>query len=426
LVRNSQLPYWTTLAQEGRPIAVRPKRMREANCAELLRLLRLHMPCSRADLVRFSGLTAPTVSSAIESLQRRGLVNLIGSGASKGGRPPSLLEFNARDGYVFGADIGESKVRLALSDLSGAIVGHLSIAPHRDQTPAAVASAIAAGMERVREEHGIPAGKILEIAAGAPGVTDVRTGHVLSAPNLVGWNDVPLRDLLEKETGVSTTVENDVNLAALGEGWRGVAAGARNFAFIAIGAGVGAGIFINGHLHHGTHWSAGEVGYMLLPGLPSRALAVNRPGALESVIGGGGIERAWSAASRNGERRSRPLKAADVLELAATGDRRARKIVANTAEHLAVAIANMSLVLDMSLVVLGGTIGSHPMLLAATRKAVARNEFACPEIVPSGLGGDVQVQGAVWLALQAAEAHGFQKKSKKRKDTQSLIAAEAS
>ncbi|MGH9692665.1 MAG: MarR family transcriptional regulator, partial [Bryobacteraceae bacterium] len=97
--------------------------MREANVRHLLRLLHHHTPCSRADLVRLSGLTAPTVSAAIGSLQRRDLVTAIGNGSSSGGRPPGLLEFNARHGYVVGADIGGSNVRLALADLNGAVIG---------------------------------------------------------------------------------------------------------------------------------------------------------------------------------------------------------------------------------------------------------------------------------------------------------------
>src|SRR5690242_15631254 len=98
-------------------VGLRPNTMREANCRGLLHLLQRHMPCSRADLVRISGLTAPTVSAAIEALQRRGLVRFTGPGSPKGGRPPRILEFNARCGYVLGADIGGSGLRLALADL---------------------------------------------------------------------------------------------------------------------------------------------------------------------------------------------------------------------------------------------------------------------------------------------------------------------
>lgn len=420
---NSHVRYQMLPSYETRAVATRPKRMREANSRELLRLLRQHMPCSRADLVRLSGLTAPTVSFAIETLERRGLVSFIGSGTPNGGRPPNLLEFNSRHGYVFGADIGGSLVRLALADLSGTIIDRWSATIRSDRTPDGVTDALATGIKSLRQQHNIPAKRVLELVAGAPGITDLENGRVLSAPNLVNWNDVPLRNLLQEKTSISTTVENDVNLAAIGESWCGAAVKASNFVFIAIGTGVGAGIVVNGQLHHGSSWSAGEMGYLMLPGLQCSPLAVNRLGALESVIGGGGIEKAWMATCKCRGNHARSPKATDIFELGTAGDRCAQQILDTTAEHLAVAITNMSLVLDMTLVVLGGGIGGHAALLEATRTAVARNEFACPEIVPSHLGGDAQLYGAVCLSLQAAEAHGFHRQLGERSSTQSLIAS---
>lgn len=385
--------------------------MREANSQELLRLLRLQTPCSRADLVRASGLTAPTVSAAIESLHRRGLVRFLGAGESSGGRPPHLMEFNAAHGYVFGADIGGSAVRVALADLSGMIIGRWRTSVKAGRSPDAIVQAIATGIEFLRSEYQIAPKKMLELAVGAPGITNAQAGRVLSAPNLNGWQDVPLRDLLQAKTGIATTVENDVNLAALGESWCGVAKGVRNFVFLAIGTGVGAGIFINGHLHHGADWSAGEVGYLMISGLPSGPLAVDHPGALENVIGGMGIEAAWEASRKNG---GRPPCATEIFDRAAAGDADAARILAHTAEHLATAIVNMGLVLDMSLVVLGGGVGNHRGLQEATAAVLAKNQFARPKLMVSSLSGDAQVQGAVWLALQAAEVHGFRPLSSAR------------
>jgi glucokinase len=119
------------------------------------------MPCSRADLVRISGLTAPTVSSAIENFQRRGLVKFTGEGSPSGGRPPRILEFNSQYGYVFGADVGGSGVRLALADLSGMIIGRLTQRIANGGTPDEVAALITNGMERLLDEHPIANQKIL-------------------------------------------------------------------------------------------------------------------------------------------------------------------------------------------------------------------------------------------------------------------------
>src|SRR5690242_19056252 len=133
----------------------RPTSMREWNCRHLLQLLRRHMPCSRADLVRISGLTAPTVSAAIDTLHRRGLVRFAGAGSPKGGRPPRILEFNARHGYVIGADIGGSGVRLVLADLSGRIVGRWQKMFTAKGTPDEVIALTISGIHRLLDEHGV-------------------------------------------------------------------------------------------------------------------------------------------------------------------------------------------------------------------------------------------------------------------------------
>jgi len=176
-------PPWAP-ARERRQQKVDPKRMREVNSEELLRLLRVHSPCSRADLVRSSGLTAPTVSAAIASLQRRGLIKVLGDGASSGGRPPSLLEFNSQAGYIVGVDIGGSAVRLALADLGGKIQQRWNIPLQTDRTPNFVVNAISAGVGELLRQASISDKKVLAIAAGAPGITDVRSGRVLAPESL--------------------------------------------------------------------------------------------------------------------------------------------------------------------------------------------------------------------------------------------------
>jgi glucokinase len=317
---------------------------------------------------------------------------------------------------VLGADIGGSGIRLALADLSGTIIGRLQKGITAKGTPEEVITLTADGVQRLLDEHDISRQKILHFVAGAPGITDVRSGRVLAAPNLCDWHDVPLAERLHLDTGIRTTIENDVNLGAIGEGRCGVAAGVENFVFIAIGSGVGAGIVINGNLLHGANWSAGEVGYMQIPGLPGQGvLAVNRLGPLESSVGGEGIKNAWVACANGSKNEAQRLQPTEIFDLAANGDAYAQRVLKATSGHLAIAILNMSLVLDTPLVILGGGIGRHPALVEATRKAVARNEFANPEVVASGLGPDAQLHGAVWLAIQIAEQDGFRRQPARRK-----------
>jgi glucokinase len=398
---NPPLPYRIDLPSAPS----RSTRVREANVRDLLRLLRRHAPCSRADLARLSGLTAPTVSAGINSLQRRDLVTALGNTSSNVGRPAGLLEFNARHGYVVGVDIGRADhVRIALADLNGTVIGRWSSALRAERSPEVVTELIAAGISRVSQQQKVSVKKILQIAVGAPGITDVAAGRVLS--NLTGWHDVPLRDLLQRKIQIATIVENDVNLGALGEGWRGAARNVANFIFLAIGTGVGAGIVLNGMLHHGANWSAGEVGYLLLPGLSPDAPNADQPGTLESAIGGRNIEEAWIEQTNTSDSVA-ALPATDIFDLAANGDSRAREVLYAVADQLAMAITNLSLVLDLSLVVLSGGVGGHPGLLRAIERRLERNPFARPQLVIGSLNSEAPSYGAIWLALQACEAQGF-------------------
>jgi glucokinase len=389
-----------------RTIPSRPSHLRQTNARGLLQLLQEHNPCSKADLVRYSGLSAPTVSSGIAHLEELGLVEQMGDGESSGGRPPGLLRFNVRHGYVAAADIGGTRVRMMLADLGGNVITQSSVLlGERQKTPEGVCRLIVEGLKTACRQSGTPLRKVLHLTAGAPGITNVDTGVVVSAPNLDEWNDVPLRGLLERGTGIPCLVENDTNLAAVGEYWRGAAQGVGSFIFIALGTGVGAGIFVNGRLHRGAQWSAGEIGYLGVSGRKRTPMKVRELGQLEQAIGGGGIEEEWRrvlARTGNGTK-VEGLKASQIFDLAAEGDRAAGEVVRYTSGILADAIADISLLLNPEVVVLGGGVGSHPELCRATERLVQRHEFAQPVLRSSSLGTQAQLHGAVSVSLSAVE-----------------------
>ncbi|MCU1321200.1 MAG: hypothetical protein JWM43_849 [Acidobacteriaceae bacterium] len=392
----------------SRTIPSRPSQLRQTNARGLLQLLQEHNPCSKADLVRYSGLSAPTVSSGIAHLERLGLVEQMGDGESSGGRPPGLLRFNARHGYVAAADIGGTRVRMMLADLGGNVITQWSVMlGDKQKTPEGVCSLVMEGLKTMCRQSGTPLRKVMHLTAGAPGITNVDTGVVLSAPNLEDWDDVPLRTLLERETGIPCFVDNDTNLAALGEYWRGAARGIENFIFIALGTGVGAGIFMHGQLHRGSHWSAGEIGYFGVSGKKRPPMKMRELGQLEQVIGGKGIEEEWQRAvlrsETAGSNEPHDLRASQIFDLAAEGDRAAGEVVRYTAGILADAIADISLLLNPEAVVLGGGVGSHPELCRATEKLVQRHEFAQPMLRSSSLGTQAQLHGAVSVSLAAVE-----------------------
>lgn len=316
---------------------------------------------------------------------------------------------NKRDGHVVGVDIGGSNLRVALADMQGNVLGKWSASTKRSSSPAAVLKLICEGVTCLLKRASLRHDSLRALAAGVPGVTNADTGVVLVTSYLGGWRDVPFRNLLESALNVPATIENDVRVAAIGEHWRGSARGVRDFAFLAIGTGIAAGIFVNGQIVHGKHWAAGEVGYMLVPGTPEAAPKKGMPGSLESVIGGEGIKSQWKTAL-NGNRDSLPqsLNATEIFGHAVAGNPLARTVMDRSARILAYAIYNISLVLNCSLFVLGGGVGASPSLLQATRRVLrSYNEPVRPKLTISSLGQDAQLMGTIRLALDTAESRGL-------------------
>ena len=405
--KNLQRPTTNYPLIQRRILPSRPSLLKQLNSRQVLTLLRGNSPCSRADLVRLSGLSAPTVSGTVAYLQRKQLIKGLGLGSSSGGRRPDMLCFNSSYGCVAGVDVGGSNLRLAIADLDGKFLARWNVSTRGNRTPSKIVKLICNGVRRLVQQAGIPTKNLLSIGVGAPGITDVRAGIVISAPHLQGWQSVPFRDLLEAKLGVPVSVENDVNTAALGESWAGSAKGISNFVFLAIGTGIGAGLFIGDRLYHGSDWSAGEVGYFLVPGAPISPIAIDKPGALESMIGGSGIEQAWRERFQRRSKNGPNLKPTEVFEVAEQGDAHARELLDATAQTLAHTISNISVLLNTSMVVLGGAIGSSEPLLRATRRLLDRNDFARPRLAISLLREDAQLYGAVRLALDNVEAGLF-------------------
>jgi glucokinase len=308
------------------------------------------------------------------------------------------------DGYVVGVDIGGTNLRLALADMTGKIVAKWSSMTVGIQDVHRVIDLINTGVDHLLQQVSAPREHLRAIASGVPGITDVDAGIVIATSYLMGWRNVPFRSLLEEAFGVPASVDNDVNIAAVGESWIGAGVGVRDFVFIAIGTGVGAGIILNGIPFHGMKWNAGEIGYMLIPGAPDAPIERGKPGALEHAIGGEGIKEQWRHLWKE-KKPSLPeeLTATEVFDYALKGNPLAEKVFDRTAKLLANTIHNIALILNCPLFVLGGSIGMHRALCDATRRVLEqKNSRALPELKVSSLGTDAQLIGAVRLALNTA------------------------
>jgi len=226
------------------------------------------------------------------------------------------------------------------------------------------------------------------------------TGTVGAAANLAGWIDVPVAEMLRRRLPVPVQVENDVNMAALGEMWRGAGRGHRHILFVAPGTGIGGGVIIDGRLHRGAHRFAGEIGYSC-PGPEHLEADYGLLGRLEALASGPGLLR--RARQRLGERLPADATARDVFEMARAGDAEAIALCEETATLIGIAVGNVVTVLDPEIIVFGGGMSREgEALLSRVREVVYRIVPVKPEIVVSTLGEDAQLYGAALLALEAA------------------------
>jgi predicted NBD/HSP70 family sugar kinase len=382
--------------------AGRPSLLRAMNERSVLECIRRAGPVSRAQIARDSGLSKPTVSQALTALEKSRLVRE--AGRSSGGRGPTALlyELNPTAGWVVGIDVGREYVRAAIADVSGQIV-----AQRRQRTRArsskTVISAIGAVARAVTGDAGVSMRKITVTVVGSPGVFGSDAHHPVLAHNLPGWEREGVLDAIAQALGTPVEFENDVNLAALGERWRGHGRGVEDFVYLHVGTGVGMGIVLGGELFTGATGAAGEIGYLPLAAADPHDPANRRRGALESAIGSSGVV---AAGKRAGMRE--PLSAAAVFDAAAAGDPKALRTVESVAHGIALGIAAIVPVLDPELVILGGGIGRNGALLTTPleQELHAISPFH-PRIEVSALGEDAELVGAVSMALRSAQERLF-------------------
>lgn len=380
------------------------QRLRSSNERLLLERLRTGGVASRAQLARETGLSKPTVSSALAFLELAGLVREAGLHTPERGRVAVLYAPDASAGYALGIDIGRAWLRVALADLDGTVVARADVR-NRARSSAAMADLVVATSHQVVADSGVSPAKVAHAVVGTPGVYDEAQRRVRYAQHLPGWGRAGLFDRMRDELGVPLAVHNDANLAALGEYTFGVGAGSRLFVYVMIGTGLGMGVVSEGRLFTGAHGAAGEIGY--LPWAGPGHHRPDTPDTLEGAVAADAVVQAARGLGMSG-----PLTAKDVFDAARAGDVAAVAAVRQEGERLAHTVAAVAAVLDPDLVVLGGGVGhSADLLLSTVRDTLRALTPLRPKVVPSGLGEDAVVLGAVATALGTARDVVFEQRS---------------
>lgn len=386
----------------------RPNLLRELSEQEVLDAIFHGGPITRPQIADRAGLSKATVGAAVERLERAGIIHTAGPLHGRPGRSPLSYEVRGTAGFVLGIDIGGNNIRAETADIFGEPIAEEQRATSRDGARAVSAQVMEiAGrvVDQARSSHE----RLLSAAVSTPGIVDQVSHRVTGlAYNISPDGGLDPLAALRGRFDVAVQIDNNVNLAALGESWEGVAHGVSTFAFISVGAGVGMGLVVDGELVRGAHGGAGEIGYLPISHDPY-AERHRLHGGLEDEIGAAGILAAL-AERRSGEGRDpvgEPSSAQEVFALADRGDADAREVVDGVARRLGAAIASVIAVVDPELVVLGGGIGSNPSLLGPVRSTVAELVPLTARIETSRLGDQAALHGALAAALREAREQLF-------------------
>jgi predicted NBD/HSP70 family sugar kinase len=385
--------------------------LRRRNRSALLRPLFLTGRLTRPELTTASGLSQATVSNVIGELQDEGLVVEAGTVDSDGGRPRQVLRIDPDYGYVVGVDVGETRVRTELFDLSMRQRAAADVRLAHGLVVEELVDTVGTTVGSVIEEAGVHPDRVLGVGVGVPGLVE-HDVDVLVHGHAPGWQSVPLEALLREKITHPLLVENGAKTLGQAEMWFGAGRGHSTAVIALLGTGVGACVVTGGSVYRGSTSSAGEWGHtvMRIGGRPCRC---GGSGCLEAYVGADALLARYASAAR------RPLPEDVETEAAVArlighdpGDEAAAAVLAETVEYIGAGVANLVNLFNPETIVLGGWVGlllgrSHlPAIREAAARYALRRPFERTTITPAQLGVDAVAMGAATLPVEELLATG--------------------
>jgi glucokinase len=263
---------------------------------------------------------------------------------------------------LYGAiDLGGTKLRAVVADLEGNILGEVIRLSEAGEGPERVIARMVETLEAAASKAGVSLSDIRAVGVASPGALDLVHGLVQEAPQLPGWDGVPLVEIMSKRLGIPALLENDANAAALGENRFGAGRGTRFLVYLTISTGVGGGIIIDRKVYHGVSGAAGELGHMVVWFNGPRCLCGER-GCLEAIASGTGLSWRAKEVVDAGQapglaailREKGELDADEIADAARAGDPDARRLFDEAGLYLGVALANYVNIFNPEMIVLGG------------------------------------------------------------------------
>ena len=368
-----------------------PPLLKHLNERAVLEAIRGGAPISRAEIARRTGISKPTVSLALRALHAQGLVRETQPDPSRPHYGALFFEPVPEAALVLAVDIGTRFIRAALGDLGGNVLTRRDV-PFTGYDLESTIATVASLCEELIDAGG--RARLDGAVVGVPGVVDPIDGSVSLASNALGIEGARLAGRLTDALGLPVQLENDINLAALGEQWRGVARGVEDFLFLSIGTGMGAGLVLRGELHRGRNGAAGELDY---------AFVGVGPDADPCAAAVAGFAQQIAATYSGTTSLLPPFEPRPIFTAARAGDPLAREIVAEEARRIALHVLPVAAVADVDLVVLGGGIGANgDLLLEPIRTQLAGALPYPPRVEVSALGEAAVLTGALATGVRAA------------------------
>jgi glucokinase len=312
--------------------------------------------------------------------------------------------------YV-GVDIGGTTIKLGICNEEGKLLHTYEGPTGTENGPDAVLENIAAYVRKIVADNNYDWEALAGVGIGIAGFMDIPTGVIRHSPNFPGWKNVPVKDTLEQKLSKPVKINNDANVAALGEAWGGAGKGLDNVVVYTLGTGVGGGIIIRGHIYEGFTGMAGELGHVqVVPDMEAIQCGCGQYGCVETVSSATGIIRMAKDAVERGDRTSlseiENITAKDVFDAAKNGDEVAIRIVKRAAFYLGKALATTAVVVNPQRFILGGGVArAGDILFDAVREVFTKYTPEAArlnvDIVPAELGNDAGVVGAAGLHLRA-------------------------
>lgn len=378
--------------------------LREGNRKRVIDALRERGVASRAELARITGLSRSTISTIVADLLESGLAGERDgqpAGETHAGRPPVMVSLNRSAGLAVGIDFGHRHLRVAVSDLSHTVLAEAWQEMDVDHSADEGLATAAEFVDRVLEEAGAERHHVIGVGMGLPAPIDRTTGSVQTSSILPGWVGVDAAAEASARLRLPVEVENDANLGALAELAWGAARGRSEVVYIKVASGIGAGLISGARIQHGVGGTAGEIGHMLLAETGPVCRCGNR-GCLETLASSRAIADLLSASRRE------PVSARQLLELCASGDAAAQRLIAEAGRAIGVAVANLCNILNPECVIVGGDMSAAgDVLLGPIRDVVRRTAIPSAvgdlEIVPGVLGERAEMLGALALVMHESD-----------------------